>query len=156
MDWSLTMADVGALDQLMALPGERAGSEMATLAALAEASAAIARLDQALAGHPLRQSLPSAARCGAPAGGRGRRTDRSLALGGNARRAPSRVDPYLRIIDRGRVLIAARAALTLQWLVEPDFDREGEVQCAEAVLATQPGTLPPTPPLPNRHQGRHR
>lgn len=54
------------------------------------------------------------------------------------------MDPYLRIIDRGRILDAARAALALhQWLVEPDFDQEGEVQRAEAVLAAQPGTLPP-------------
>ncbi len=50
----------------------------------------------------------------------------------------------MRIIDRGAILEAARAALGLhQWLVEPDFDQEGDVQRAEAVLAAQAGALPP-------------
>ena len=30
-----------------------------------------------------------------------------------------------------------------QWIVEPDFDQEGEVQRAEAMLAMQPTSLPP-------------
>jgi hypothetical protein len=30
-----------------------------------------------------------------------------------------------------------------QWLVEPDFDQEGEVQRAEAVQAAQAGSVPP-------------
>ncbi len=54
------------------------------------------------------------------------------------------MDPYLLIIDRGDILDKARAALTLhQWIVEPDFDQQGEVQRAEAMLAMQPGSLPP-------------
>jgi hypothetical protein len=55
-----------------------------------------------------------------------------------------RMDPYLRIIDRGRIVDAARTALGLhQWLVEPDFDQEGAVQRAEALLASLPAALPP-------------
>jgi hypothetical protein len=55
-----------------------------------------------------------------------------------------RMDPYLRIIDRGEIFDAARAALALhQLLVEPDFDQEGEVQRAEAVLRAQAIALPP-------------
>jgi hypothetical protein len=54
------------------------------------------------------------------------------------------MDSYLRIIDRGEILDRARAALTLhQWIVEPDFDQEGEVQRAEALLAMQPASVPP-------------
>jgi hypothetical protein len=30
-----------------------------------------------------------------------------------------------------------------RWIVEPDFDQEGEVQRAEATLAMQPASLPP-------------
>jgi hypothetical protein len=54
------------------------------------------------------------------------------------------MDPYLRIIERGQILDAARAALALhQWLAEPDFDQEGEIQRAEAVLAARSRNLPP-------------
>ncbi|HTT78540.1 MAG TPA: hypothetical protein VMF86_02570 [Stellaceae bacterium] len=54
------------------------------------------------------------------------------------------MDPYLRIIDRGDILDKAKFALGLhQWIVEPDFDQEGEVQRAEALLARQPASLPP-------------
>ena len=54
------------------------------------------------------------------------------------------MDPQLRIIDRGAILDKARAALALhQWIAEPDFDQEGEVQRAEAMLASQPVSLPP-------------
>ena len=43
-----------------------------------------------------------------------------------------RLGDELRIIDRCDVLQSARAALHLhQWLTEPDFDQEGEVQAAE-------------------------
>jgi hypothetical protein len=55
-----------------------------------------------------------------------------------------RMDPYFQFIDRGRIIDAARAALALhQWIVEPDFDQEGEVRRAEAILADQTVTLPP-------------
>jgi hypothetical protein len=54
------------------------------------------------------------------------------------------MDPYLRIIDRGQIIDAARTALTLhQWLIEPDFDQEGAIQRAEAVLTVQADSLPP-------------
>ncbi len=44
------------------------------------------------------------------------------------RRWARRMDPYLRMIDRADILDKAKAALTLhQWIVEPDFDQEGEV-----------------------------
>lgn len=55
-----------------------------------------------------------------------------------------RIDSYLRIIDFADILEKAKTALTLdQWIVEPDFDQEGEVQRAEALLARQPASLPP-------------
>ena len=134
------------LDLLMVLPGERAGSELATAVALAEASAAIARLDQALASHPLRQAFLYRARLEAvrrQAGVDGALID-PWQLAATLEGLRLRMDPFLRIIDRGLILDAARTALTLhQWLVEPDFDQEGEVQRAEAVLAAQPATLPP-------------
>jgi hypothetical protein len=56
-----------------------------------------------------------------------------------------RMDPGLRIIDRGAIFAAARHALDLhQWLVDPDFDQEGAVQRAAAALAaaTFPGGTP--------------
>jgi hypothetical protein len=56
-----------------------------------------------------------------------------------------RMDNAMRIIDRGVIFDAARHALTLhQWLTMPDFDQEGEVQRAEAALATRDA---PTSPL---------
>ena len=146
MDRALTMTAAGALDQLTALPGERADGALATAAALAEASAAIARLDQALASHPLRQAFLYRARLEAVR--RQAAVDGALIdpwhLAATLEGLRLRMDPYLRIIDRGAILDAARAALGLhQWLVEPDFDQEGEVQRAEAVLAAQAGALPP-------------
>jgi hypothetical protein len=47
------------------------------------------------------------------------------------------MDHALRIIDRGMILDAARHALHLHaWLTSPDFDQEGDIQRAEAALAT--------------------
>jgi hypothetical protein len=41
-----------------------------------------------------------------------------------------------RVIDRGETLANARHVLTLhQWIVEPDFDQEGEVRRAARHLA---------------------
>jgi hypothetical protein len=143
-------AEAGALDQLTALPGERSpitgAGALAMAVALAEASAAIARLDQALASHPLWQAFLFRARLDA--------VRRQAAVDGTAidpwhlaamiEGLRLRMDPYLRIIDRGVIHDAARNALTLhQWIVEPDFDQEGEVQRAEAVLAGHAGNLPP-------------
>jgi hypothetical protein len=139
------MAEAGALDQLLAVPGASAPCDGATLGALAAASAAIARLDQALAGHPLRQAFLYRARLDAAR--RQAAVDGALIdpwhLAASLEGLRLRMDPYLRIIDRGQILDAARTALELhQWMVEPDFDQEGEVQRAESVLAGQPGNLP--------------
>jgi hypothetical protein len=112
--------------------------EPALTAALAEAAAAIARLDEALAAHPLRPAFLYRARLDA--------VRRQAAVDGQ------RIDPWhlaavleglrlrmeggLRLIDRGAILDAARHALMLhQWLVAPDFDQEGEIQAAEQHLA---------------------
>ena len=126
----------------MTLGGDRAN----VVHALAEASAAIARLDQALASHPLRQAVLHRSRLEAvrrQAAVDGRLID-PWHLAATIEGLRLRMDPYLRIIDRGQIIDAARAALALhQWIVEPDFDQEGEVQRAEAILADQPVTLPP-------------
>jgi hypothetical protein len=55
-----------------------------------------------------------------------------------------RMDHAMRVIDRGVIFDAARHALTLhQWLTMPDFDQEGEVQQAEAALATPEARVSP-------------
>ncbi len=51
------MVEAAPLAGLMALPADRAASSAAAMNALAGAAAAIARLDQAVAGHPLRQAF---------------------------------------------------------------------------------------------------
>jgi hypothetical protein len=52
----------------------------------------------------------------------------------------------LRIIERGAILDAARAAFGLhQWITAPDFDQEGEVHVALAHLSAAP--LPEAPLL---------
>ena len=112
--------------------------------ALARAAAAIARLDQALASHPLGPAFLFRARLDA--------VRRQAAVDGQA------IDPWhlaaileglrlrmehaLRIIDRGTIFAAARHALGLhQWLTAPDFDQEGEIQRAEAALVQQATSL---------------
>ncbi len=119
---------------------------MVLAGALAGAAAAIARLDQALASHPLAQAflyrtrLESVRRQAAVDGQLIDPWHLAAAIEG----LRLRMDPYLRIIDRGEILDKAKAALILhQWIVEPDFDQEGEVQRAEAMLAMQPASLPP-------------
>lgn len=136
----------GALDRLLVLPQDAAGDSLAMAAALADASAAIARLDQALASHPLRHAFLYRVRLDAVR--RQAAVDGELIdpwhLAALLEGLRLRMDPYLRIIDRGRIIDAARTALALhQWLVEPDFDQEGEVQRAEALLASLPASLPP-------------
>lgn len=118
---------------------------MRVAAALAGAAAAIARLDQALAGHPLAQAFLYRARLEAVR--RMAAVDGQLIdpwhLAATVEGLRLRMDPYLRIIDRGDILDKARTALALhQWMVEPDFDQEGEVQRAEALLARQSAPLP--------------
>jgi hypothetical protein len=113
--------------------------------ALAGAASAIARLDQALASHPLAQAFLYRARLESvrqQAAVDGQLID-PWHLAATLEGLRLRMDPYLRIIDRGMILDRARAALALhQWIVEPDFDQEGEVQRAEAMLAMQPASLP--------------
>ena len=119
---------------------------MVLAAALAGAASAIARLDQALASHPLAQAFLYRARLESvrqQAAVDGQLID-PWHLAATIEGLRLRMDPYLRIIDRGEILDRARAALALhQWIVEPDFDQEGEVQRAEAMLAMQPASLPP-------------
>jgi hypothetical protein len=110
----------------------------ALTAALAAAAAAIARLDEALAGHPLYRAFLYRARLDA--------VRRQAAVDGML------IDPWQlaavleglrlrmaeapRVIDRGEILANARHALTLhQWIVAPDFDQEGQIQSAARHLA---------------------
>jgi hypothetical protein len=124
---------------------DRHDFDPALAGALAQAAAAIARLDQALAGHPLLPAFLHRARLEA--------VRRQAAVDGQAidpwhlaavlEGLRLRMDGALRIVDRGAILEAARHALELhQWLVAPDFDQEGVVQQAEAVLAAQAGATP--------------
>lgn len=140
------MSEAGALDQLIDLPGDRAGGELAMAVALAGATGAMARLDQALASHPLRPAFLYRARLEAvrrQAGVDGASID-PWHLAATLEGLRLRMDPYLRIIERGQILDAARTALSLhQWLVEPDFDQEGEVQRAESMLVAHTNALPP-------------
>ena len=114
------------------------GKNPALAGALAQAAAALARLDQALAGHPLLPAFLHRARLDA--------VRRQAAVDGQAidpwhlaavlEGFRLRMDGALRIIDRGAILAAARHALDLhQWLVAPDFDQEGAIRQAEQVLA---------------------
>ena len=121
-----------------ALLPRRPATDPALTAGLAEAAAAIGRLDEALAAHPLRPAFLYRARLEA--------VRRQAAVDGQL------IDPWhlaavleglrlrmagaLRIIDRGAILAAAAHALALhRWLVAPDFDEEGDVQRAETHLA---------------------
>ncbi len=114
--------------------------------ALEDAAGAIARLDQALAVHPLQAAFLFRARLEA--------VRRQAAADGAA------IDPWhlaalleglrlrmegaLHTVDRGAIFAAARTAFGLhQWLTAPDFDQERAVQAAERHLAAgpAPGTL---------------
>jgi hypothetical protein len=132
------------LDTLLR-PARGASLDPALAGALAQAAAAVARLDQALAGHPLLPAFLHRARLEA--------VRRQAAVDGQAidpwhlaavlEGLRLRMDGALRIVDRGAILEAARHALDLhQWLVAPDFDQEGDVRQAEAVLAAQTGGTP--------------
>jgi hypothetical protein len=112
------------------------GLRLAT--ALAGAAAAVARLDEALAYHPLRPAFLYRVRLDAVR--RQAAVDGQLIdpwhLAAVLEGLRLRMDGALRIIDRGVIFDAARHALTLhQWLTAPDFDAEGEVQRAEQHLA---------------------
>ena len=121
-----------------ALLESRLAADPALTTALAAAAAAIARLDEALDGHPLLPAFLYRARLDAVR--RQAAVDGKLIdpwhLAAVLQGLRLRMDGALRIIDRGAVLDAARHALMLhQWIVAPDFDEEGEVQQAEKHLA---------------------
>jgi hypothetical protein len=116
------------------------------LQAVEGAAGAIARLDQALDNHPLLPAFLYRARLEA--------VRRQASVDGHG------IDPWhlaaileglrlrmpdyagVRIIDRCEVFEAARTALRLhQWLVEPDFDQEGEVQDADRHLTGAAGLV---------------
>ena len=116
----------------------RMTTDPALVASLAEAVAAIARLDEALAAHPLRPAFLYRARLDAVR--RQAAVDGKLIdlwhLAAVIEGLRLRMDGALRIIDRGATLSAARHALVLyRWLTAPDFDEEGAVQRATAHLA---------------------
>jgi hypothetical protein len=112
------------------------------LRALERASGAIARLDQALDDHPLRTAFLyrarlEAVRRQASVDGHGIDPWHLAAVLEGLR---LRMDHALRIIDRGEIFEAAQSALALhQWIVDPDFDQEGEIQDAERHLAGAAG-----------------
>ena len=118
--------------------------DTAMLGALERASGAIARLDQALDNHPLRTAFLyrarlEAVRRQASVDGHGIDPWHLAAVLEGLR---LRMDHALRIVDRGQIFEAARSALTLhQWIVEPDFDQEGEIQEAERHLANAIGLV---------------
>ena len=133
------------LDQLLAPPAAPLNVDLTLAHALARATAAIARLDQALGSHPLLPAFLYRVRLDA--------VRRQAAVDGSG------IDPWhlaasieglrlqfgdaARIADRGAIFDAARHALTLhQWLQEPDFDQEGEVQRAERLLHAEAGPVP--------------
>lgn len=133
------------LDTLLRTPAETAGSS-AIAAALVRAAAAIARLDQALASHPLRPAFLHRARLDAvrrQADVDGRRID-PWHLAALLEGLRLRMDPHLSLLERGDIFEAARHAFDLyQWLVAPDFDQEGEVhQAQQALAAVGPGVTP--------------
>ncbi|WP_234730193.1 hypothetical protein [Acidocella facilis] len=114
--------------------------------ALAGAAAAFARLDQALAGHPLAPAFLYRARLEAVR--RMAAVDGQLIdpwhLAAVIEGLRLRMDPALRIIERGDILEKARFALSLhQWLVEPDGQQESEIQRAAARLTQRPAAEPP-------------
>ena len=131
------------IDALLRPPGAKNDLDPALAGALAQAAAALARLDQALAGHPLRPAFLHRARLDAVR--RQAAVDGQLIdpwhLAAVLEGFRLRMDGALRIIDRGAILAAARHALDLhQWLVAPDFDQEGAVQRAAQVLAAAAAT----------------
>jgi hypothetical protein len=131
------------LDNLMrAVPPGVADRD--TVAALARAVAAIARLDQASTGHPLTPALLHRARLDAArrmAAADGYLIDpwHLAALVEGLR--PRRFDGARNLAEAGGVFEAGRAAFALhRWLVAPEFDEEGEVRAAAAALREGPAT----------------
>ena len=108
------------------------------LRATEQAAAALAVLDDAADGHPLQAALLYRTRLDAvrrQASVDGARID-EWHLAATLEGLRIRLADELRIIDRCDILESARSALHLhQWLTEPDFDQEGEVQAAAEHLA---------------------
>jgi len=125
--------------------GPRSTVAVALMETLEQATAAIARLDQALDQHPLRAAFLHRARLDA--------VRRQAAVDGQSidpwhlaaviEGLRLRMDGALRIVDCGVIFEAARTAFRLyQWITAPDFDQEGEVQAAARHLeSTGPGIL---------------
>lgn len=127
-------------------PRMSAGDPMIVAQSMAAASAAIARLDQASGSHPLAQAFLFRARLDAVR--RMAAVDGALIdpwhLAASLERLRLRMDPFLTMMDREDILDRARVALALhQWIADPDFDQEGEVQRAEAVLTQHASSRPP-------------
>jgi len=103
-------------------------------------------LDQALDGHPLLPAFLYRARLEAvrsQAAVDGQLID-PWHLAAVLEGLRLRMDHALRLIDRGVIFDAARHALTLhQLLMVPDFGQEGDVQQAEAALATPEARISP-------------
>jgi hypothetical protein len=135
------------LDQLTPRPVSSWIRVDPTLAGTLErTSRAVARLDQALDGHPLLPAFLYRARLEAVR--RQAAVDGQLIdpwhLAAVLEGLRLRMDHAMHIIDRGVIFDAARHALTLhQWLTGPDFDQEGEVQRAEAALAMPEARISP-------------
>ena len=140
------------MDGLLRIPSETEALpfrvDAGLLGALARASAAIARLDQALRGHPLlpaflyRTRLEAVRRQATVDGQLIDPWHLAAVLEGLRLRLPD----GLRIIERGVIIDAARSAFALhQWITAPDFDQEDEVRLALATLSTAP--LPDAPLL---------
>jgi hypothetical protein len=114
-------------------------------AALADAltAAAIARLDEALAVHPLQRAFLHRARLDAvrrQAAVDGRLID-PWQLAAVLESLRLRMADAPRTVDRAETLDAARHALALhQWMVAPDFDKEGEVRGGSAKRLWLAGT----------------
>ena len=127
------------LDTLLSGRPFQAADTADFLAALERAAGAIARLDQALDNHPLLPAFLYRTRLEAvrrQAAVDGRSIDPwhlAAVLEGLRLRMPNYAG--VRIIDRCEIFDAARSALTRhQWIVERDFDQEGEAQAAERYL----------------------
>ncbi len=105
---------------------------------LFQAAIAIGRLDQALAGHPLRPAFLYRARLEAvrrQAAADGAAID-PWHLAAILEGLRLRMDHALRIIDRGTIFAAARHALGLhQWLIAPDAGQQEAIRRAETALA---------------------
>ena len=114
-------------------------------AALARASAAVARLDQALIGHPLcgaflyRMRL-DAVRRHAAADGHGIDPWHLAAVIEGLR---PRIDQSLGLYDRGSLIDAARYAFDeYQWLVNPTFEQEDAILKAGLTFPSRPEETP--------------